>query len=73
MTTVRLSLSIPEDAHSDLKVSVEQPDGTDVVLNVPLSSSVDHVEASPVQSIRPLNRARSTEQEKYELGGYAGI
>jgi hypothetical protein len=78
MSTVRLSLSLPSNAHPNLEVTVEQPGRPAVVVDVPLAASEEDVkekptEVAPVRSICPHSRAPSAEQENYELGGYAGI
>ena len=78
MSIVRLSLSLPSHTHPNLEVSVEQPGKPALVVDVPLEASEENakenpVEALPIRAIRPRDRARSAEQEKYELGGYAGI
>jgi hypothetical protein len=67
--TIKLSVSLPDDAHQDFELRISADDGDcDVLIALPVRpQKADAVPTSDADD------AAAREQDAYVLGGYAGI
>ena len=72
MQTLKLSVSLPDDTHSDMELRLSANDSDcDVVIALPLRSRSEPATVT-VAAASPPDGASSVEDD-YVLGGYAGI
>jgi len=73
MSTFRFSVSLPDDNHSDIEVSVEQIGEPSVGFSVSIPDGTGAKTTVGGPRPRVSGKAAPTVNDDYCLGGYAGI
>lgn len=73
MSTFRFSVSLPDETHSAIEVSVEQLGEPSVAVSVSVPDGSTVVTDAGHSKPRVIGKGAPTVNDEYALGGYAGI
>jgi hypothetical protein len=73
MSTVRFSISLPDETHSSIEVSVEQLGQPTVAVSVTVPDGNTVITDAQKSKLRLVGKGAPTVNDEYALGGYAGI
>jgi len=73
MSTFRFSVSLPDETHSNIEVSVEQVGQPSVDFSVSVPDATGHIVDAVKAKPKATGKGAPTVNDDYALGGYAGI